>query len=490
MFLGNSYQKLLLAITTCFIVLLSIGLKQNSDLVIELIILCFILFGLTLYIFQLDRFPYFVLLVTILFSVDVPILGSNRISFPDEILISLMAIISVIHILWEMKFLKKIFKSPLALISLCYVAILFVTSAFSSMPTISIKFSLINILFIGCGLFSTFMILDRKKWSFQQFLHLLSIPLVLLIIYIIIHFSQYNFSSKAAIEMALPFFKDHTLLSACLCMFIPLYLFYPIIYTNSNIYLKVSAILLAVLLLVIIMISSSRASWLSLVLSLCFYLFIRIKGNMKGLIILLTIFIGVGYLFSSSISEKLNANSNSSSSEYAGLSEQVLSISNVKSDVSNLERINRWKCAIRMFKDKPIVGFGPGTYQFQYLTYQQQKDKTAISVDNPFNTKQGYGGSAHSEYFLILSEMGILGFITWLGIIFTIFHTFFRIYYKSIHHQNKYISLSIILSLVTFLSHSFFNNFLNTAKTGLIFWILIGFLVFMNNKLLQDEERI
>ena len=34
---------------------------------------------------------------------------------------------------------------------------------------------------------------------------------------------------------------------------------------------------------------------------------------------------------------------------------------NVSTDASNLERINRWNCAIRMYAERPFLGHGPGT---------------------------------------------------------------------------------------------------------------------------------
>ena len=47
------------------------------------------------------------------------------------------------------------------------------------------------------------------------------------------------------------------------------------------------------------------------------------------------------------------------------LLKHITSISNISTDASNMERINRWKCALKMFVEKPVFGWGPGTYQFQ-----------------------------------------------------------------------------------------------------------------------------
>jgi putative inorganic carbon (HCO3(-)) transporter len=89
-----------------------------------------------------------------------------------------------------------------------------------------------------------------------------------------------------------------------------------------------------------------------------------------------------------------------------------------------LERINRWKSAFRMFDDKPFLGFGPGTYMFKYASYQMSYEKTIIS------TNAGDMGNAHSEYFGPLSEQGLFGMITYLGLIITILVVAIRRYYK------------------------------------------------------------
>ena len=92
----------------------------------------------------------------------------------------------------------------------------------------------------------------------------------------------------------------------------------------------------------------------------------------------------------------------------------MASVTNVSTDASNLERINRWNSAIRMFKDRPLLGHGPGTYMFLYAPYQKPSEKTIIS------TNAGNRGNAHSEYLGPMAESGILGLLTLLYIIYQV----------------------------------------------------------------------
>src|SRR5262249_38719746 len=138
------------------------------------------------------------------------------------------------------------------------------------------------------------------------------------------------------------------------------------------------------------------------------------------------------------VKESFQKNSVNSNELNAGLYEHIFSLTNITSDLSNAERVNRWKCAVRMFFDKPWLGFGPGTYQFQYFQYQKKEDMTPVSILEPIKpgattyswspnngitlegtapAYQGNGGTAHSEYFLALSETGIFSLIIFVGLL-------------------------------------------------------------------------
>ena len=139
-------------------------------------------------------------------------------------------------------------------------------------------------------------------------------------------------------------------------------------------------------------------------------------------------------------------------------------MSNISSDASNLERINRWSCAIRMFKDKPVFGYGPGTYMFQYAPYQLNKDRTIIS------TNSADGGNAHSEYLGPLAESGVLGLLTFLLIIGTVIYTAVQTYMRLNNPRLKSFVLGALLGLITYYIHGLLNNFLDTDKLSVPFW--------------------
>jgi len=155
----------------------------------------------------------------------------------------------------------------------------------------------------------------------------------------------------------------------------------------------------------------------------------------------------------------------------SNLDEHVKSISNVSSDASNLERVNRWNCAIELFKKRPVFGWGPGIYQFVYAPFQRAKDKTIIS------TNQGDGGNAHSEYLGPLAEQGVLGLVMVIALLYGISQLAFRLFYTLTNRDLKILVAGAYLGLITYYVHGALNNFLDSDKASVPFWGFTAMLV-------------
>jgi O-antigen ligase len=158
------------------------------------------------------------------------------------------------------------------------------------------------------------------------------------------------------------------------------------------------------------------------------------------------------------------------------LGKHVQSISNISTDASNLERLNRWSCAIRMFAEKPLFGFGPGTYMFQYAPFQKSSEKTIIS------TNAADGGNAHSEYLGPLSEQGLPGGLLMLVLAVASISLGVRAYKKQTDPELKMIALTVVVGLVTYYLHATLNNFLDTDKASAAVWGFIAILVALDSR--------
>jgi O-antigen ligase len=279
------------------------------------------------------------------------------------------------------------------------------------------------------------------------------------------------FNQKAAHNAVRPFFVDHTSYGAILALLVPVIAGF--IFSDPKVKGILRILVAAVFgfLMLAIVFSYTRAAWVSLIASLIIFILVKLKIRFTflaaiGFVVLLFVF-----SYWQEIVIKLEQNRQDSSKE---LAEHVKSISNVTTDASNLERLNRWSCAWRMFREKPVFGWGPGTYMFQYAPFQISRERTPIS------TNFANLGNAHSEYIGPLAESGFFGTLTFLAIVISTLITGFRVYRNAENRFIRTLSLTLLLGLITYYIHGMMNNFLDTDKASALFWGYTAMLVSMD----------
>jgi len=396
---------------------------------------------------------------------ELGITQSLDLSIPTE---PLMIIFSGIYIINErLKGItnKEIFSHPITQIIFIQLAWMFITTLTSQDIIVSIKYLLSRLWFVISSYFlMTYLFKDIN--NIKRFIWMYLIGLCSVAIITIVKHSEYNFHHKIADWIVTPFYNDHTAYGAALALFIPATISLAII--EKNLFKKNFLIVLSVILIVATILSFARASWISLVAALLVLITLLLKIKFRTLLIIFISLFVIIFSFSEEILILMGKNKTDSEGSFY---ENIVSSYNVKTDASNLERINRWNCAIRMFMDKPILGFGPGTYQFFYAPYQLSKEKTIIS------TNFGTGGNAHSEYLGPLAEQGLLGMLIVLALLLSVFSWGYRLCYSTPNKEIRILTYGLFLGLVTYFTHGFFNNFLDTDKLSLPFWGFIAMLV-------------
>ena len=174
----------------------------------------------------------------------------------------------------------------------------------------------------------------------------------------------------------------------------------------------------------------------------------------------------------------MSRNSQDSSTNIA---EHLQSISNITTDASNVERLNRWHAAFAMIEERPITGWGPGCYQFCYAPYQDSRYHTIIT------TNFGDGGNAHSEYIGPTVETGFIGLLTVLAMMVLVLYYGLRNHKYNRDRNLRRLSLAATLSLLTYFIHGAMNNFLDTDKLSLPFWSLFALIVALSIE--TESER-
>lgn len=361
---------------------------------------------------------------------------------------------------------RAILKHPVTIAIIINLAWLFITCFTSSIPLVSFKFLLARMWFITCFYFVA-VLLFKNFESIKKFLWLFLLGLVCAAMYTIINHSQYGFDEETAHWVMSPLFNDHTSYGAILAMLFPIAIGLAINKESSNT-VRLFSLFIVLFLTLAIILSYTRAAWVSIVAALAVYVIILLRVRLKYIWMFLSVVVVISLLFSNKLLMKMEKNRQDSSDN---LQEHVASISNISSDASNLERLNRWACAIRMFKERPVFGWGPGTYSFQYAPFQMASERTTIS------TNAGDAGNAHSEYLGPLSEAGVLGTVTFFAIIILATSSAFKILYNPADYKTKLFITVVYLGLITYIVHGFLNNFLDTDKAAVPFWGFIAIIV-------------
>jgi len=447
-------------LSALFILLNAFFLVKKHSMVINALPL---VFGIVLMaIYALDKLLYLVVFFTPLSLPLKEIMPgfSFDMFLPTEPLLVGILLIFILKCFADRKFDREILLHPVSLAIYLSLFWMFVTSLTSTMPLVSFKFFLSRVWFIVGFYLMAAKLFDSGK-NIEKYIWLYTLPLLIVIFYATSRHLSYGLWDKQAANFVVnPLYNDHTAYGAALAMYVPFlfgFSFTRIYSPGVRIFVR---IVLGILLMGLIL-SYARAAWLSVMAAFGVWAIMRLKIRFKPLFITFLVVLSVVIVFQNQLLMYLERNDTESS---ANLTEHISSISNISSDASNLERINRWSCAIRMFEDKPFFGWGPGTYMFNYAPYQLTADRTIIS------TNSADGGNAHSEYLGPMAESGFMGAVTFLLLIVVVVYTAVHTYSRTNDKRLKTIVMSALLGLITYYIHGILNNFLDTDKLSVPFW--------------------
>ncbi|MDR2084226.1 MAG: O-antigen ligase family protein [Bacteroidales bacterium] len=432
-----------------------------------------------LYFFALEKVLLIITFLTPLsISMNIEEFGITA-SVPDEPMLLIYTFIILLKILYDHKFDKDILKHPVSICVIISLVWYFITCITSEMPIVSFKHLLAQIWFIiPCFFIATKIFKSQENINKYQWAYIIAMTFV--VIYTIIHHSQYGFSKRASFWAMKPFFPEHTSYGAIVVFILPFLLFY----TFDKTYPKNKRLIslgITVIILLGTIFSYTRAAWVSGIAALMVFILFKLRVKMRYIVITGSAVLALFFAFQDQILLQLSRNNQNSSQD---LVEHLKSATNISTDASNLERINRWQSAIRMFEERPVFGWGPGTYQFVYAPFQLAKDKTISS------TNAGDKGNAHSEYLGPLAERGLLGMITTIILFIAIIATANRVYWKSSHKFDKNMALCCMLALLTYMIHGIMNNYLDIDKAAVIFWLNAAIVVSLDIKYRNESKQL
>ncbi len=429
--------------------------------------------------FSFDTFVFSIVFFTPL-AVTIKELGVNSemdLSLPTEPFMAAVLLLIPIYQLYTKFISHKVLSHPVTRIIFLQLLWMAITCATSEMPIVSIKYLIARLWFICSAYFMMTYLFNKKDGNIFKYLWLYILPLTGVAIWITIQHAAYNFDEHVADWIPSPFYNDHTAYAAALAMYIPPLIGF-LMLKRFTYFQRLVTIFCLVVICAATILSFTRGAWVGLAGAVGILVFLMLKIKFRTLVVTGISLIAIFLVFQTQILIFLGQNSTASGQD---ASQNLESITNIKTDDSNLERLNRWSCAIKMWQERPLMGWGPGTYMFQYAPFQKASEKSLIS------TNAGDNGNAHSEYLGPLSEQGVLGCLMVLVLLFAVFNMGFRTVYNAKDRAQKILAIVLLLGLTTYFVHGFLNNFLDTDKLSVPFWGFIAGLVVLDLK--QKEEQ-
>ena len=137
-------------------------------------------------------------------------------------------------------------------------------------------------------------------------------------------------------------------------------------------------------------------------------------------------------------------------------------------DGTRNERLMSWGYGWDMFLANPILGVGAANYPTTVYLYQENTETFKAG-----GQKHLWGRLAHSMWFTLIPELGLVGIVIYFSIVFTILSMLRRIISGSLvdNSQEASVAKAIIVSMVGFFSCGLFVSILYYPQ----FWHLVAF---------------
>ena len=150
---------------------------------------------------------------------------------------------------------------------------------------------------------------------------------------------------------------------------------------------------------------------------------------------------------------------------------------------SRNQRYTMWLNSFAMFKDHWLLGTGIGNWMVYYPAYQ-----TAVEIDHML-TDNLYHINAHNDYIEFLCELGLIGAIMMLMLVFIILRTIGRIASsRGISDENRVFGIAAAISILGISASAAFSFPLQQPVTIAMFLFYLALIVVVSNTLNEDSR--
>ena len=432
------------------------------------------------------RFLYYLLFLSLPFSLEYYLPNGLGTDLPTEPLMWLITGVALMLFTKNIGSIKiDYFKNPITYLLLLHLAWIFFTCFISLDFTRSLKFFIAKIWYV-VPFYFLFVGLIKDEKFLKRILYILMWGLLIALIYVLIRHAQFDFSFKSSNTVVRPIFRNHVSYAAILVVFLPYLLVIRNITTSSFLTKIIPGI--ALLFVIAIYFSYTRAAIASIGIAVGAYYIIErrlVKATLLSASVITVVLMGFlihnnNYLRFAPQYERTITHH-----KFDNLLEATYKLE----DISTMERVYRWVAGVEMVADRPLTGFGPGTFYNFYKSYTVTSFQTYVS-DNPDQS------GVHNYFLMTFIEQGLPGFLIFIALCFAVLIYGERIYHLANQSVDKSMIMSALLSFIIILAMLLINDLVETDKVGSFFFMNIAIICFFvwrytnNNRHQQIKSSI
>lgn len=221
-----------------------------------------------------------------------------------------------------------------------------------------------------------------------------------------------------------------------------------------------------------IVLSASRGVWLCGIVSISFFLFSARKNLFEKALIICTVLLGILIAIIVINASFPNDTPALNDQQTGKIKPKTVIVDRIELPADKIKSVNSrtpiWQAAMEMIKAKPLTGYGFGTFQRMYGTFQKELKE--------------YPHYAHNNYLQVFAETGVVSFVVFL--LFTLYNL--RLVCKTFKQRDPS-GLGMSAAILAFTLHTAIDFDWNFFAITSFFFYILGSLY--GRKVIQQREK-